>query len=149
MFVNVSLEEILPLFDKLSEETPCLWGEMKAQRMVEHLTDTLRIACGENKQELLVPIEKLPTMIAFLESDKPMAKNIKVPFALPNTALIHEELALAIDEYVEVWMAFEELYETTKDLTHQHAYYGPLNFEQWKRLHSKHVTHHFTQFGLI
>ena len=114
MFVNVSLEEILPLFDKLSEETPCLWGEMKAQRMVEHLT-----------------------------------KNIKVPFALPNTALIHEELALAIDEYVEVWMAFEELYETTKDLTHQHAYYGPLNFEQWKRLHSKHVTHHFTQFGLI
>lgn len=147
--VDISLESILPFFEKLDAQQVPQWGSMSAQRMVEHLTDTLWIACGKNPQSLLIPEEKLPAMLSFLDSEKPMAKNIQVPFALPETPLRNEELELAIDEYVDAWLAFEELYESTSGLKHVHAYYGPLNEEGWRKLHSKHVTHHFKQFSLL
>ena len=78
-----------------------------------------------------------------------MAKEIQVPFATADMPLRHEEIELAIDEYIDVYLSFEELYENNPDLTHIHPYYGPLNYAQWKRLHAKHLTHHFNQFGLI
>lgn len=149
MFVDTELEVVLPIFDKLTETTPALWGSMSSQRMVEHLVDVIRIATGESPQGLLIDEEKLPSMLRFLESDKPMAKEIQVPFATADMPLRNEELALAIDEYTEAWISFEELYETNTDLTHVHPYYGPLNYVQWKRLHAKHLTHHFQQFGLL
>jgi len=149
MFVATELEVVLPIFDKLTETTPARWGTMSSQRMVEHLVDVIRIATGENPQELLLDEEKLPSMLRFLESDKPMAKEIQVPFATADMPLRHEEIELAIDEYIDAYLAFEELYENNPELTNVHPYYGPLNFEQWKRLHAKHLTHHFQQFGLI
>jgi hypothetical protein len=149
MFVDTELEVVLPIFDKLTTTTPALWGTMSSQRMVEHLVDVIRIATGESPQPLLIDEEKLPSMLRFLESDKPMAKEIQVPFATADMSLRNEELALAIDEYTEAWISFEELYETNPDLTHIHPYYGSLNYAQWKRLHTKHLTHHFQQFGLL
>ena len=149
MFVATELEVVLPIFDKLTATTPALWGMMSSQRMVEHLVDVIRIATGENTQGLLIDEEKLPSMLRFLESDKPMAKEIQVPFATADMPLRHEEIELAIDEYIDVYLTFEELYENNPDLTNVHPYYGPLNFDQWKRLHAKHLTHHFNQFGLI
>ena len=149
MFVDTELEVVLPVFDKLTATTPALWGSMSSQRMVEHLVDVIRIAIGENPQGLLIDAEKLPSMLRFLESDKPMAKEIQVPFATADMSLRHEEIELAIDEYIDVYLTFEELYENNPDLTHIHPYYGPLNYAQWKRLHAKHLTHHFNQFGLI
>ena len=149
MFVETELEVVLPILEKLTVSTPALWGNMSAQRMVEHLVDSIRIASGENPQALLIDEEKLPSMLRLLESDKPMAKEIQVPFATADMPIRHDEIELAIDEYVDAYLAFEELYENNPELTNVHPYYGPLNFEQWKRLHSKHFTHHFNQFGLI
>jgi hypothetical protein len=78
-----------------------------------------------------------------------MAQGIKVPFAPENIPLRNEELELAIDEFVETWLDFEAMYESDPTLKHSHPFYGPLDFEQWKRLHAKHLTHHFMQFGLL
>jgi len=149
MFVDISLEALLPYFEKLNASSTPKWGKMSAQRMIEHLTDTLRIAIGENPQELVIEEEKLPTMLRFLDSDKPMTKEIQVPFATESMSIRNEELELAIDEYIDVWLRFEEMYDETSTVTHSHPYYGPLNGDQWRRLHAKHVTHHLTQFGLI
>lgn len=148
-FIDPTLETILSYLDQLTPQHQAKWGSMSAQRMVEHLTDTIKIATGENPQALIVEEEKLPKMLAFLESDKPMAQNIEVPFAKKDEQLRHEELELAIDELVETFIEFEELYEANSGLTHVHPYYGPLNFEQWQRLNAKHLTHHFVQFGLM
>ena len=149
MFIETDIETLLPYFEKLKPETKPLWGSMSAQRMVEHLTDTLRIATGENPQALEIPEDRIPRMVAFLDSDKPMAQGIVVPFAPAGEPLRHEEIELAVDEYIETWLDMEALYENNPGLTHPHPFYGPLNFDQWKRLHSKHLTHHLTQFGLL
>lgn len=151
MFISPDLETVIAHLDKLTPGQQPLWGGMSAHRMVEHLTDTLRIATGKNPQPLLIPEDKIERMLAFLESDKPMAREIAVPFATPemNTQLRNEELELAIDELVDEWLFFEELYATDTNRTEVHPYYGPLNYEQWMRLHQKHLTHHFEQFDLL
>lgn len=151
MFVASDLETLLSYLNRLTPETPPQWGRMSAQRMVEHLTDTLRIATGKNPQELLIPEEKIERMVAFLYADKPMARNIDVPFATPemNDQLRNEELELAIDEFVEEWLHLEELFGNDPERTSVHPFYGPLNYEQWMRLSQKHHTHHFEQFNLL
>lgn len=151
MFIGEELEDVLVYLNQLTPETQAQWGSMNAQRMVEHLTDTLRIATGKNPQKLEIPEDRIERMQQFLASDKPMAQNISVPFATPemNTALRNAELELAVDEFVDEWLAFEELFESHPGHRSVHPYYGELNYEQWKRLSAKHHTHHFTQFGLI
>jgi hypothetical protein len=146
---NWNLEKIIKTLDKLKANSKPLWGEMSAQRMVEHLTDTLEIANGKSPQELLIPEEKIEKMQAFLETDKPMARNIEVPFAPKNKALRNDEIEEAIDEFVEEWLNFEELYTNQPEHTEIHAFYGPLNYQQWLLLNNKHLNHHFEQFGLI
>lgn len=144
-----SLEEVLSTLNKLEANATPNWGSMSAQRMVEHLTDTLRIATGKNPQPLLIPEDKIEKMQAFLETDKPMARNIEVPFAKKDTPLRHAELELAVDELTDEWLEFDELYDENPERTENHSFYGPLNHEKWRLLNAKHLNHHFEQFGLI
>ena len=148
-FVSADLESFLSILSRLDESKSPLWGEMSAKRMVEHLTDGINMSMGIGDFQLEIPEDRVSKMVLFLESDKPMAQNIKVSFAKQDTPLRNSDLDDAIDEFTLAWVDFEELYENKVDFTALHPYYGSLHFEQWKRLHSKHFTHHFNQFGLI
>ena len=148
MFIEPNIEVILSLLSKLEDGSKHLWGEMSAQRMVEHLADALKVSNGKLKVEMAVSEDKLDSMVSFLLSYKPMAKNIEVSFAGKNVPLRHEEMDLAIDEVVEEWIDFDELFSSQDGLKISHPYYGTLDFEQWLRLHAKHFTHHFEQFGV-
>lgn len=103
-FIEIDISEIIPKLDKLTSETKPLWGEMSSQRMVEHLTDTLKIASGKIKFPLEIPEDKIDKMQEFLNSDKPMARGIVVPFAKKDEALRNEEIELAIDEFLLEWL---------------------------------------------
>lgn len=149
LFISPNLESLLVHLNKLSENTLPDWGNMSAQRMVEHLSESLNMSMGMGEHKLLISEDKLPSMKAFLFSDKPMAKNIQVYFAPEKFSLRNESLELAIDEFCEIWIDFENYYENNKDRTALHPYYGNLNYEEWLRLHSKHFTHHFHQFNLL
>lgn len=148
-FIEPDLSEFLTYLEKLSSESKPSWGNMSAQRMVEHLTDGINMSMGIGDFELEIPEDRIAKMQLFLESDKPMAQNIQVSFAPPNTPLRNSDLDAAIDEFTLAWVDFEELYENEPTSSAMHPFYGILNFDQWKRLHSKHFTHHFQQFDLI
>lgn len=147
-YLELDIAEIIQRLDKLRADSKPNWGEMSAQRMVEHLTDIIKISSGKTKLPLEIPKEKIEKMQQFLESDKPMAKNIEVPFAKKDQELRNEEIELAIDEFLLEWLDFEEHFSLDENRTEQHPYYGDLNYEQWCRLHAKHLTHHFEQFGI-
>lgn len=149
MFIEPNLEVILEKLSKIESTTQPVWGSMSAQRMVEHLSDALRMSTAKEEHTLLVAEDRIEKMQLFLLSDKGMAKNIEVPFAGKDVALRNTEIELAIDELTEEWVDFEEFFEGDVTKTTLHPYYGQLNFDLWKRLHSKHFTHHFEQFGLI
>lgn len=148
-FVNSDLESFLAVLSKLEDSSIPSWGKMSAQRMVEHLTDGINMSMGNGDFQLEIPEDRVMKMVEFLDSDKPMAQNIQVSFAKPDTPHRNVDLDEAIDEFTLAWVDFEELYENQPDFLALHPYYGNLNFEHWKRLHSKHFTHHFNQFGLI
>ena len=148
-FIDLEISEIIQLLDKLDPQAKPQWGNMSAQRMVEHLSDTIKIASGKSKFPLEIPEDRLEKMKGFLVSDKPMAKNIAVSFAKESEELRHEEIELAIDEFLLEWIDFEEHYASNPNRTEPHPYYGDLNYEQWCKLHSKHLTHHFEQFNLL
>ncbi len=144
-----NLENVISTLDKLKPNQKPAWGSMSAQRMVEHLTDTFRIATGKNPQPLLIPEDKIERMQGFLETDKPMARGIEVPHAPKDAKVRNEDLDLAIDEFVEEWITFEDIYTENADHRENHSFYGPLNFDLWRKLNDKHLNHHFEQFGLL
>ena len=145
---ELSLESMLAKLNSLSADSKPLWGNMSTQRMVEHLSDMLYMSIGKGDYTLLIDAEKIPSMQRFLESDKPMAKNIEVPFANKEESLRNEELELAIDEFIDAFLGFEDFYDENPEATSLHPFYGDLNYHLWKRLHTKHFAHHFEQFSI-
>lgn len=146
---QLNLEAMLAQLNQLSANTKPAWGQMSAQRMIEHLADALYMSMGHGAFQLEIPEERVERMQAWLETDKPMAKDIQVSFATPSTPLRNDELETAIDEFTEAFLSFEEHYEEDAVKTALHPFYGALNYAQWRRLHTKHFAHHFEQFGLI
>lgn len=147
--LQLELESMLAQLSQLQSESTAKWGQMTAQRMVEHLTDALYMSIGQGDFKLEVPEDRIERMQAWLETDKPMAKDIQVSFATPSTPLRNDELETAIDEFTEAFLSLLEHYENQPDQTALHPFYGNLNYAQWQKLHTKHFAHHFEQFGLI
>lgn len=148
-FIDSNLETVLPYFDKLSADTKPLWGSMNAQQMVEHLVHTIEMALGKHKYELEIKSSEFDNLRAFILSDKPLPRNFQAVFAPKNPKLKFEEIELAVDAYCEAWIDLENLAQADPKIEFLHPHFGPLNYELFKRLHEKHLTHHFTQFGLI
>lgn len=148
-FIQTDLETVLTHLNKLDTSTKPLWGKMNAQQMVEHLTDSLKMATGQFKCKLEISEEKIEPMQGFLASDKPLPRDFKASFAPEHVSLRNEELELSVDEFVENWLNYTKFYEEHPTQKILHPYYGELNAEQWDRLNSKHLTHHFQQFGLL
>jgi hypothetical protein len=146
---ELELEPMLLQLSKLSPTSNAIWGSMSAQRMIEHLADALYMSIGIGDFQLEITEERIERMQAWLQTDKPMAKEVKVSFATPSTPLRNNELETAIDEFTDAFLMFLEYYEENPAQTQLHPFYGNLNFDQWKRLHTKHFAHHFEQFGLI
>ena len=141
--------EMLAVLNGLTPNQKPLWGKMKAQEMVEHLSDMLMMSRGTGNFTIDVDAETIARRQQFLSSDKEMAKNIAVPFTKDIIELRHDELELALDEFTEEWMNFTEYYENNPSASVIHPYYGDLDFNLWLKMHDKHFTHHFKQFGLI
>lgn len=140
---------MLAVLNGLTPNQKPLWGKMKAQEMVEHLSDMLMMSRGTGNFTIDVDAETIARRQQFLSSDKEMAKNIAVPFTKDIIELRHDELELALDEFAEEWINFTEYYENNPSASVIHPYYGDLDYNLWLKMHDKHFTHHFKQFGLI
>ena len=147
-FIEPDLAVYVQLLQKLTPETPALWGSMSAQRMVEHLTDTINLARGKGDFKLAIPETSALKAKQFIYTDKPMAQNLQVTFATPEIKLRNADLDDAIDEFTLTWVDFMEEVEENPQLETLHPYFGMLNREDWLKLHAKHFTHHIQQFGL-
>lgn len=148
-FIDPNLEVILQKLNQLRSDTQPKWGQMVAQRMVEHLSDSLDLSVGAVNLPLQIAPEHAERALAHLRSEKPMPQNFKASYAPPSVALRNDELETAIDELSQKWVHFEDHFSEYPDATHLHPIYGKLDGDLWRRMHSKHFTHHFEQFGLL
>lgn len=126
------------------------WGLMNGIQMVEHMSDSVRIASGKDPKRLLFNDEQVKKAREFMLSDKPFkenTKNIELPEVPPaprnkNMEGAIKELKLEIEDF---FSAFRQ----TEQKTIMNPFFGPLTYDEWVHLLEKHAKHHLKQFGLI
>ncbi|MDB2656657.1 DUF1569 domain-containing protein [Crocinitomicaceae bacterium] len=149
-YLEPNLANALAHFNKLTTETKPLWGTMSPIGMIEHITDSLHLAQGKFEGVRLgIPEDKVERALKFLHSEHPMPKNFKAPFGAADEDNRNKTLDEAIQEFEAHWPDFENHFKDNPGIRHIHPSFGNLNYEEWLRVHSKHLTHHFQQFGLI
>ena len=147
-FIQDQLETIVKHLDQLDADSKPLWGTMTPQKMIEHLTDSVFTSTGKVVVECPYSGEKLERSRTFLLSEQPMPRNFKAHFVNDLSALRNESFELAVDEFVEAWVDFEEYCELNPEKVNTHPVFGALNIGEWRWMHRKHLTHHFEQFGI-
>lgn len=143
--------EQLSLLQKLETGTPAKWGVMNSQQMVEHVRAFFNVSTEKIKLELLTPEEHLPKYRDFLYSDKQFRENTKAPATLLGEEALplrYPDLDTARLKYTQSVQNFFSYFKENKGKRTLHPVFGLLDFEEWIRLHYKHVTHHWRQFGL-
>ena len=147
-FIQPELKIALTHLRKLTEQHNPKWGTLSPNGMVEHLTDSLNMASGMPMQGIEVPEKYWDKMIKILNSEVELPKNVKATFAPENRTIRNKSLTDAVAEFERAWLEYERVFKENENLITNHPNYGPLNKSQWKRLLSKHLTHHFEQFSI-
>lgn len=147
-FLNEQYLEIIKKADPLQ---PARWGKMNFQQMVEHVSAFFKVSTKKLIFPLVSAPEHMPRIKEFLMSDKQFRENTKAPAAILGEEPLpphHKTPAEAIEKLEKEVNYFFEFYAASKEATAVHPVFGELNFDEWVRLHYKHVTHHLRQFGL-
>lgn len=143
-------KEFLDLLQQISSDTLPAWGKMSLQQMVEHFSDSVRIASGKLAQtKIFTAPENLDKMRAFLESDKPFRENTPNPLMPEAPAPVrNKSIAEAFAELKKELHYFFSVFEKNHQHLTRNPFFGDLNFEQNVQLLYKHALHHLRQFGL-
>lgn len=148
-FINETFPALLQQAN--SDITP-KWGKMDFQQMLEHVADFFQVSTQKQHYPLVSPPEHMPKLKEFLMSDKPFRENTKAPTSIIGEEPLPHRFA-SVDEAMQEVIAevnyFFQLYADEPEMTAVHPVFGELNYEEWVRLHYKHVTHHLRQFGLL
>jgi hypothetical protein len=125
------------------------FGKMTVQQMIEHFSDSVRIASGKTSiQNFVTPPEHLEKMQAFMLSDKPFRENTPNPL-LPQIPppVKHTRIEDALAELKAEIDYFVASFQQSDRIT-RNPFFGDLNFEQNIHLLHKHAVHHLKQFGV-
>lgn len=140
--------DFIPLLQTLPTEAKAAWGKMTVQQMIEHFSDSVRIASGKVAHtDVLTPPEHLDKMRRFLESDQPFRENTKnllmpeVPAPVQNPSK-----AEAVKELNEELGFFFSVFEKNNLQVTRNPFFGDLTYEQNIQLLYKHALHHLRQF---
>ncbi len=152
----ISPHENLNVFlERLKEDTSPKWGTMTAQHMLEHTSLSFKISNGRLPVKSPVPWDNFSDEVktarkAYLMSNEPYAENLQRPGSdgtLPK--LRKKNLDEAKAYFLDEWQAYLDFWKEKPDAVLLHPAFGPLNRSEWDHFHSKHLHHHFRQFGLL
>ncbi len=147
--INYNLDEIKTVLSALQKETQALWGKMTASQMLNHLIDIAQISNGKIVVEFANKDVPLAKMRHILYKDVPFPKEFAAPAQVEamisnaNNNNLDQLKQNLIEELNEMEAHFD-----SDDKTVINAVFGPLNLDDWKWFHRKHISHHLAQFGL-
>lgn len=149
ILIQAHLDE---LYATLQTAASARWGVMNAHEMVEHLNDFFNISLEKIPVLLVSPDEHLPKLREFLYSNKQFREDTQAPESILGDKPLPvrtASLQQAKENLRQTVADFIKFYETDPGKRSLHPVFGMLNYEDWIRLHYKHVTHHMRQFNLI
>lgn len=148
--LNFLKVEFIPLLKKLKGDEKGSWGVLNAQQMVEHFSDSVRIASGKLIRPRIIEGEMLKKYRAFMLSEEPFKVNTKNPLMDEKGALLrHAKMKDAIHELQQELEFFFTAYENNLSLTVGNPFFGELDYAGQVHLLHKHAMHHLKQFGLV
>ncbi len=134
--------------NNLDENTPAQWGKMNVVQMIEHMSDSVRIANGKDPHQIITTEEKLKPMKDFLMSEKDFRPNTPNSLMSETPAPIRNKSKEdAIRELQKELNDFVNHFKMNVDARIKNPFFGELNFEEWVQLLHKHSIHHLRQFG--
>jgi oxepin-CoA hydrolase / 3-oxo-5,6-dehydrosuberyl-CoA semialdehyde dehydrogenase len=151
-FAEINRSTIKTFLDKLTEDTKPIWGTMMPQHMLEHLEYSIRIASGEIQDfEINTPDKILEKVHDSLYNYRSMPRNFEAPqfLEIELEKLRHENIEVAKLKLLEAYDEFETYFKENPEATTKNVVFGNLNKFEWNLFHTKHINHHFKQFGLL
>lgn len=148
--MNRALDRFVPLLNKLDADTKPSWGIMTPQHMVEHLILSMQMSTNKlGELKTFNPPEKLPVLRRVLMSERPLPKGFINPYIGKGLVdLKFDNLSQAVDELKKEVEDYYSFFEIDKSKITVNVTFGELNFDEWEVFHTKHFTHHLTQFGI-
>jgi len=137
--------EFIERINKLTPDSPALWGKMNVSQMLAHCQVAPKVALGELqlKREL---IGILFGRIAKkkLVNDQPFQHNLPTF----KQAKITGEKDFETEK--QGLIAMTRRFEAGPGIVTQkpHPFFGPLTIDEWDTLQVKHLDHHLRQFGV-
>ena len=141
---------LVALLSEVPSDTKPAWGKMTLQQMIEHFSDSVRVASGKiTNIGIITPGENLQKMQDFIVSDKPFRENTSNPLMPETPAPVHyTTIHNALDQLQTELDYFFEVFRANQHLTTTNPIFGPLNYELNVLLLYKHAVHHLRQFGV-
>jgi hypothetical protein len=140
----------IPLLKQIPSDTTPQWGKMSLQQMIEHFSDSVRIASGKTVHtDFIFPPEQLQKIREFMLSDKPFKENTVNPLMPEVPApVVNPSADEAIAELQKEISFFFSVFEKNNLQVTRSPFYGDLNYEENVHLLYKHALHHLRQFGV-
>jgi hypothetical protein len=131
-------------------DRPAQWGKMTLQQMIEHFSDSVRIASGKTVYtDIITPEVHLQKFRDFAVSDRPFRENTVNPLMPEVPApVLNPSVDEAIRELQEEIDYFFTVFEKNHLQVTRNPIFGDLNFEENLQLLYKHGVHHLRQFGV-
>jgi hypothetical protein len=138
------------LLRKIPSDRQPAWGKMTLQQMIEHFSDSVRIASGRTvRLEIMTPPEHLDKYREFVMSDKPFKENTRNALMPEAPApVVNPSVDSAVQELQKEIGYFFSVFEQNKMQVTRNPFFGDLNYDQNVQLLYKHAMHHLRQFGV-
>lgn len=140
--------EFINRIEKLTPETKALWGKMDVAQMLAH--------CNVTYEMIYDDIHKKPNAFAKLllklfvkkivvTNDKPYSKNSRTApeFVMADRKKFEEERKRLIAYLTKTQQLGANYFEGKESRS-----FGALTAAEWNVMFSKHLDHHFSQFGV-
>lgn len=139
--------ELIHRIEKLSPQSPALWGKMSVDQMLAHCCVGYEMAFT-NKHPKANPLMQflLKTFVKpGVVNEVPYKKNLPTApaFRIKNEKNFAEEKARLISFVEQTLAAGESGFEGKASPS-----FGPMTAKEWNNLLYKHLDHHLTQFGV-
>ena len=139
--------ELIQRIEKLSPESPALWGKMSVDQMLAHCCVAYEMAFTNKhpKANALMRFILKTFVKPGVVNEVPYKKNLPTApaFRIKNEKNFAEEKARLIAFVEQTLSASEATFEGKESPS-----FGHMNAKEWNNLLYKHLDHHLTQFGV-
>jgi len=146
LFNRTDAQSILDRLDRLTPDTPGLWGKMTVSQMLAHCSKAMEIATGRKYYPRLFIGRILgPFVKKHYLSEKPFSKGSPTDkhFIIKG----EPDFATEKQRLHDLVCAFTDG-GTDNCTPHPHSFFGKMAPEEWSIGMYKHLDHHLRQFGV-